>query len=157
MKRILLFSSLTLFISGTALAGGDYDTCIREEKSLRAREADDCSGMRYLFNPSGCFAAKRILKEHAAGACSEFVRAGRVGQTAPHLIQEKKTAPVAVIPATSKPTSRTISDPATTPPAGKTMDEVSQPTASSDQLKTENARLKAEIERLKMENEKLKK
>jgi len=151
MKKILTVSSLLLLISGTALAGSRYDECIKEEQALKAQQAGDCSGLKYLLNPSACFATQKALKVYAAGKCRQIGTEENVDFSAPKAVPEKK----------SPPPAKTVS---TVPVAGaasvavkKEVREVPQQEYTIEQLKEENARLKAENSRLRMENEQLRK
>src|SRR5512138_3215456 len=130
MRTILTVSVLLLFISGNVLAGGEYDRCIKEEKTLKAREAGDCSGLSYLVNPSGCFATQRALKEYTStGKCRKIGIAENVDFSAPPVIPAKKVGSVGRVGEV-------------TPVAAKKSElEVPQQESSYEQLKDENARL----------------
>jgi hypothetical protein len=151
MKTKLIVPSL-LLIAGNALAGTGYDTCIKEEKALKEQEAGKCSGLSKLLNPSGCFAAQRVLKEQAA-KCAEIARIDK---------PEAPAAPV-VVPAIpgkmgiAAPVPKAIEEPARTvsKPLSKAEPSVPQAPVDPELYKEENARLKAEIERLKSENQRL--
>src|SRR5512133_1189926 len=91
MKNLLFAAALLLCISGTALAGLEYDKCIKEEKALKAQEAGDCSGLKYLLNPSGCFATRKLLKEEGSGKCRKIGIAENVDFSTPKAIPEKKS------------------------------------------------------------------
>jgi hypothetical protein len=146
MRIILTVSALLLLISGNVLAGSEYDRCIKEEKSLKAREASACSGFSYLVNPSGCFATQKALKEYTStGKCKEIGNAEGVDFSSPPVIPTKKAG--------STGTAGTVSPAA----VKKSEREVPQPESSCEQLKDENARLRAEVSRLKAENERLRK
>lgn len=137
MKKVLATVAMVLLSSGSALAGAGYDRCVREEKALRAEVVDSCSGVRYLFNPSGCFAAQKAVKEYDHDRCKKVGEAEQVAvPSPPAAVQEKK---VGAGPA--QPESK---------PAGLRQE------SDVEQLKAENARLKAEITRLKAEIDQLK-
>jgi hypothetical protein len=140
MKNILVVSALLLLISGNALAGVEYDRCVNEEKSLKAQEVSNCGGLRYLLNPSGCFATRKALKEYASGKCKEIGTAESVDFS----VQKKVV-----------PEKKYIGEAGTRQKRIET--ELPQQATTIEQLKEENARLKAEIIRLKTENEQLRK
>lgn len=84
MQKACLISFILMIITIDASAGTGYDNCLREEKALRSRESGACSGMSYLFNPSGCFATQKDLKDYDKGKCraiglSEHVVFGKDG------------------------------------------------------------------------------
>jgi hypothetical protein len=139
MKNMLTVSALLLLMSGNALAGSEYDRCIKEEKELKAQKASQCSGLRYILNPSACFATQKALKEYASGKCNKTGIAENVDFNAQPVIPEKKV----------------ISDANTKQKKVET--EVPQQGNTIEQLKEENTRLKAEVSRLKAENEQLRK
>lgn len=142
MRIILTVSALLLLISGNALAGSEYDRCIKEEKTLKTQEASECSGLRYLLNPSACFATQKALKEYTAtGKCKKIGSAENVDFSVPPVIPEKKVSSVSKVGGVS-PIAVKKAEP-----------EVAQQESSCEQLKDENARLKAEISRLKAERE----
>jgi len=148
MKNSLIVSAVLLLISGHALAGSSYDECIKNEKAIKAQEADDCSGLKYLFNPSGCFATRKAVKEYAGGKCRQIGAAEHVDFTAPKVIPGKKTpSPVSTAPVIST----------TGVSVKKEIREMPQQEYTLEQLKEENVRLKAEISRLNTENEQLRK
>jgi hypothetical protein len=139
MKKILTVSALILLISGNALAGSEYDRCIKKEKALKAQEASECSGLRYLLNPSACFATRKVLKEYTSGKCKKIGSDENADFSVQAVIPEKKV----------------ISDVSTRQKEIET--DVPQQESTNEQLKEENSRLKAEISRLKAENEQLRK
>jgi hypothetical protein len=163
MKNLLTVSALLLSVSGTALAGSEYDRCIKAEKALKAQEVGECSGLRYLLNPSACFATQKALKEYKAGKCRQIGTAENVDFNAQAVTPEKKSGSPGSPGSTSKTGSagRVI----TTDSAGnvgivtvkKVETDVPRQESTLEQLKEENARLKAEISRLKAENEQLRK
>jgi hypothetical protein len=154
MKKLLIVSVSLLLISGTALAGSRYEECIKEEKSLKTQEASECHGLRYLLNPSACFATQKRLKEYAStDRCKRIGQAEKVDFSAPPVLTEKKFSSVS-----------TVSNAGSGVNAGKTSavspialmkSESSLPLleGTCEQLKEENARLKAEISRLTTELE----
>lgn len=144
MRIFLTVSVLLLLISGNVQAGSEYDRCIKEVKSLQAREASACSGFSYLVNPSGCFATQKALKEYTStGKCKEIGIAEGVDFSSPPVIPTKNAG--------STGSAGTVSPAA----VKKSERELPQQENSCEQLKDENARLKAEINRLKAENERL--
>lgn len=158
MKYLVCATLLLTLAPAVASAGDSYDACLKEQKALKSREADDCSGLKYLLNPSGCFAARKKVKEFAAGTCGEIIRAGKVevsaAPAAPAVPEKKIIVPPAAVPAAK---------PVVTPekPAAAATKTAPAPQASSpltmEQLKEENARLRAEIGRLKADMERMKK
>jgi hypothetical protein len=144
MRNILTVTALFLLIAGNALAGSEYDKCVADENTLKARETADCKGLSYLLNPSACFAAQKALKEYAGGKCRKIGIAENVDFSVQKAIPEKKTVSV------SRPNNSSINQ-------KKTETEAPQQVLTTDQLKDENARLRAEVIRLKAENELLKK
>jgi hypothetical protein len=146
MRIILTVSALLLLISGNVLAGSEYDRCIKEEKSLKAREASACSGFSYLVNPSGCFATQKALQEYTStGKCKEIGIAEGVDFSPPPVVPTKKAGSTGTVGGVS-------------PVAVKKPErELPQEESSCEQLKDENARLKAEVNRLRAENERLRK
>jgi len=151
MKNIVISAALLLLITGNALAGVEYDRCIKEEKALKAKEAGDCSGLKHLLNPSACYATKKVLKEYKGGKCRQIGLAENVDFSAPRVIPEQKNPPpvkaVSTVPVNSN-ASESVK---------KAEREAPQQAYTIEQLKEENARFKAEIDRLKTENEQLRK
>jgi cell division protein FtsB len=139
MKNILTMSALLLLISGNALAGSEFDRCIKEEKALKTRESSDCNGLKYLLNPSGCFATQKILKEYTAGKCKKIGMTENVDFSVQTISPEKKATSISNVDQKRLET------------------EVLQRESTIEQLKEENIRLKAEIVRLSTENNQLKK
>lgn len=139
MKILLAASVLLILMAGNARSGSEYDRCIKEEKVLKTEEASQCSGLRYLFNPSACFATQKSLKEYAAGKCRNIGMAEKVDFSVQAVIPEKKDISAA------------------SPGQKKAETDVPLQQDTIEQLKEENARLKAEINRLKAENEQLRK
>lgn len=72
MRKVILMSAILAAFSGYAFAGQHYDACLHQEKALRSKEADRCSGFQYLFNPSDCFATRKSLKEFNEGKCTKI-------------------------------------------------------------------------------------
>lgn len=118
--------------AGTASAGTIHDSCIAEEKALRAEASDRCSGLSYLFNPSGCFIAEKALKTFE-GKCRPMKTEAEPQQSMGEAV----------------PTSGSDSG------QEKAPHEALVPELNMEQLKAENTRLKAEIVRLKAEMEQL--
>ena len=139
MKNILIVSGLLLLISGTALAGTGYDQCIHQGKLLKAQEASDCKGLRYLFDPSACFATQKALKEYTTGKCKKIGINENVDFSVQPVIPKKKIG----------------SEPA--PPQKKIEPIAAQQTTTLEQVQEENTHLKTEVIRLKEENELLRK
>jgi len=143
MKFTAALISALLLLPGHALAASGYDTCVQEEKTLLAQEKERCSGLSYILNPSGCFAAQKALREQQGGKCRDIIREGEI-----------KAAP---IPPFAPPIVPTPAQ--TTPAPARTTDAAEKPGGGTEQecsrLKTENVRLRAEIERLRAEIEQL--
>jgi len=151
MRNLLTVSALLLLLPGTALAGSELDSCIKEEKALKAQEASECSGLRYLLNPSACFATQKALKEYRAGKCRQIGTAGHVDFNAQAVTPGKNSSSAgSVIPADSAGNAGIVA-------VKKVETDVLQQETTLEQLKEENGRLKAEISRLKAENEQLRK
>lgn len=154
MKKLLIVSVLLLLISGTALAGSKYDECIKEEKSLKTREASECHGLRYLLNPSACFATQKRLKEYTStDRCRKIGLAEKVDFSAPPVIPERKFSSVSTVSNTGSVVN--AGNTSAVSPIAVIKTESSLPLLEStcEQLKEENARLKAEISRLTTELE----
>lgn len=148
MKIYLIAAVLLLLISGNALAGSEYDKCIKEEKALKAQEAGDCSGFKHLLNPSACFATRKVLKEYAGGdKCRKIGLAENVDFSVQAVTTERKGH------------STNVSDGGKADGVGVKKSELELPQQENtvEQLKAENARLRAEISRIKTENELLRK
>ena len=148
MKNVLFVSVLFILFAENALAGGGYDACVKEEMALKAQEGADCSGLKYLLNPSGCFATRKFLKEYASGKCKTIGIAENVDFSVQKSIPVKKDSRAASVPAST--TSGVKVDKQIQP-------EAMQQNTTTDPLKEENARLTAEIIRLRAENEQLRK
>jgi hypothetical protein len=121
--------------AGTAVAGTVYDRCSAEEKALRLETVDQCGGLSYLLNPSGCFIAQKALKAFDSDKCRALKEAE---QTAP----EPQPGTAAEPPRSDKVDAKA-------PP------DAPVPEPDTAQLKAENARLKAEIVRLRAEMKQL--
>ena len=139
MKKVLALVAMVLLPSGSALAGDGYDRCVREEKALRAEVVDSCSGVRYLFNPSGCFAAQKAVKEYDNDRCKKIGEAEKV--TSP--------SPPAAVPEKNVGAGVGLTQAESTPAVPRQESDVEQLKAENAQLKAEIARLKAEIAQLK--------
>jgi len=160
MKNLLTVSALLLLASGTALAGSGYDGCIKEEKALKAKEASECHGLRYILNPSACFATQKALKEYMAGKCRQSGTAEIVDYNAPAVTPEINSNSSGSTSTTGSAGSASTTDSAVNVgivTEKKVETDVSLQETTLEQLKEENARLKAEISRLKAENEQLRK
>ncbi len=153
MKNLLIATILLSLVPGTVRAATTYETCMKEEKVLKTREVDDCRGLKYLLNPSGCFATRKKVKEFAGGACAEIIRAGKPETVAEPSPPQKMGVATPVAPPT--PTSIESPTKAVTQTAVTTEPVAAHIPATLEQLKEENARLKAEIGRLTIENKKL--
>jgi hypothetical protein len=155
MNNILIVFVLLILFSENALAGSDYDKCIKEEKTLIAQEASECHGLRYLLNPSACYATQKALKEYKAGKCKDIGSAEGVDFTVKPVIPEKKTS----IGNTAEKAGSVNTDivnsfgSVSTVPVKKSTPETPQQEPTLEQLKEENARLKAEVSRLTSELE----
>jgi hypothetical protein len=136
----LIFAALLL--PGHLLAASGYDTCVQEEQTLRAQEKDRCSGLSYILNPSGCFAAQKALKAHREGKCRDIVRAGETKAPVPPAAPPPVPAPALTAPAPPRT-------------AGAAKEPGTGTEQECDRLKAENARLRAEIERLRAEIDQL--
>ena len=169
MKSILTVSALVLLISGNALAGSQYDACIKKVKNLKTKEASDCSGLRYLLDPSSCFRTQRELKE-LDGSCAAIGAAEGVDTSAPQPVPEKRVTvapqkPAAAPPAAAVPYKNAVSvvpmppqkPAAQAPPVQPAVSAEPTVETTCDQARAENARLKAENNRLRAENEQLRK
>jgi len=169
MKTILTMSALLFLISGNAFAGSQYDACIKKVKSLKAKEASNCSGLKYLLDPSSCFRTQKELKE-IDSTCAAIGAAEKVDVSAPKTVPENKVtaapqkpaeaAPAAAVP--DKSAAGVVPAPphkpaAQTPPAQPVVSVEPTVETACDQARTENARLKSENIRLRAENEKLRK
>ncbi|HEY5974086.1 MAG TPA: hypothetical protein VIU41_05030 [Geobacteraceae bacterium] len=139
MKTMLVSLSMVLLLAGAANAGVGYDKCVREERSLRQKETDQCSGFSYMLNPSACFVTRKALAEYTAGKCREIGRAE--GVTLPVVV------PAPGVPVVKPQPARHASQPESAAPGpGVTMEQLQ---AENARLKAENARLQAELEQLK--------
>lgn len=131
MKKTTIVTALLMLITGNALAGVEYDKCLKEEQALKKQETSDCGGLSYLFNPSGCFATRKKLNEYVSGKCKKIGITERVDFSVLQVEPAKKSSS------------------AETVPMKKAEPEVVQQESLIEQLKKENARLKEENERLK--------
>ena len=146
MRTILTMSALLLLISGNVLAGSGYDRCIKEQNALKTQEARECGGLRYLFNPSACFATQKALKEYTStDKCKKIGIAENVDFGAPATVPAIKAGSIANVGG-ANPVAVKKPEP-----------QAPQKESTCEQLKDENSRLKAEINRLKAENEQLRK
>lgn len=116
--------------AGTAVAAATPDRCVAQEQALRAESAKACSGLSYLFNPSGCFIAEKALKAFDGDNCRAIAAS-----------EETRSGPLQAVTAVVPPPRSAMQEKA--PP------EAAVPESDLAQLKAENARLKAEIVRLK--------
>ena len=148
IKNLLTIGALLLALPVSGLAGSEYDRCIKEEKILKDREAGDCSGLSYLFNPSGCFATRKALREYTPGKCRDIGKAEHVEFSIQAPVSEKKRGATSRVITAATPVNDT---------ADRVETEMVPQLISLEQLQDENARLKSEVKRLKSENEQLKK
>jgi hypothetical protein len=161
MKNGLIVSCLFLLIAGDALAGSGYERCLKEEKALKAKEASDCSGLRYLLDPSSCFRTRKDLKEYTDGKCAAIGAAEQVDFSASPAVPEKKASPVSAppkpfepLPASAVPANKPAVA-VTATPLNPVESNAPVPVTTISQLQEENARLKSENLRLKNEIEQL--
>lgn len=165
MKIITALLSLSILLTGHALAATDHEICVQEMNTLAKREQDRCSGLSYLLNPSGCFAAQKALKVHQSGRCREIVKTGEVRpEMQPPSPPPTDAPPVRSPPALPAPDPKPPAEPphAETPPAtspapSAASGEGSGAVKECGQLRAENARLTAETDRLRAELELLRK
>jgi hypothetical protein len=162
MKIIETVIVLLLLMSCNALAGSGYDVCVTEEKALKAREASECSGFRYIFNPSACFATQKTLKEYKAGKCRQIGLGENVDFYAQPVVPEKKKNSAGTTAATVTTVNVGNAASAGAVPSAVVIDtaavkkatpEVAKQEPTLEQLKEENGRLKAEVSRLTAELE----
>lgn len=144
MRKIVLL--LTLVICSTlvvapAIAAGGYDVCRQEESRLRAAEAEQCSGMGYIFNPSACFNTRKALVPYGKGKC-RAIAAGE-GESGVGAEPVKPAEGAAMVGEARQPVRQTPV--ATTPPPT----ELEQLRQDVDELKTALKRLQEEMARLK--------
>jgi len=146
MRITLTLTTLFLLLSGTALAGSGYDACLKEQSALEAREASECSGFRYLFNPSPCFTTQRALREYTTtDKCKNIGIAEHVDFSVQPVSLEEKVGGDGMVDG-GNPVAVKKPEP-----------EVPHQENTCEQLKEENTLLKAEVLRLKTENEQLRK
>jgi hypothetical protein len=145
--EVKVAQDLTERIITTVPANPELDACRKQEKELNAKETDQCSGIKYTFNPSGCFSARRMLKEFNEGKCRKTAVEDK------EFLQEKSKR---ILPA-AKPASVIINSTVTVQPATKASIADTEPkqTGETEKLREENARVKAENERLRVEMEQL--
>jgi hypothetical protein len=129
---------LTLSLqAGTAGAAAAPERCAAREQVLRTEAEKACSGLSYLFNPSGCFIARKALAAFDVAACRAADAPEQTAAEPPRTTPATVPSPRSELPELS-PHTAALPDP---DPA---------------RLKAENIRLKVEIERLKAELEQLK-
>jgi hypothetical protein len=155
MKNAVMASLLLIVMSGHALAGSGYDTCIKEEKALKARESAECSGLRYLLNPSACYGTQKALKEYKAGKCRQIGITENVDFSTQQAIPEKKATAASTPSNEGSISSASKTESVNTVTTKKADPEVQKQEPTLEQLKDENARLKTEVSRLKAELEQL--
>jgi hypothetical protein len=125
--------------AGTAIAAATPDRCVAQEQALRTDAEKACSGLSYLFNPSGCFIARKALDAFDADTCRSTAAPGQTSTEPPPAVTtsvlpprsnlQEKVSPGAVVP-----------EP-----------DVAQLQAEIARLKAEIARLRAELEQLRGE------
>jgi hypothetical protein len=156
MKNILMIFLLLAVMSGKALAGSGYDTCIKEEKALKVKETAECNGLRYLLNPSACYGTQKSLNEYKAGKCRQIGINENVDFSTQPVVPSKKISAAGNIPtASAEGNLNSISkdERVRTVSAQKAGPEIPKQEPTAEQLKEENTRLKAEISRLNAELE----
>jgi hypothetical protein len=122
--------------AGAAVAAAPPDRCGTREQALRTEAESACSGLSYLFNPSGCFIARKALAAFDVETC----RANAAPEQTP-------TGPPEPIAAAVPPPRSDVQEQAPR--------EAAPPKPNVEQLQAEIARLKAEIARLRGEMEQL--
>jgi len=122
-----------ILIPFMACAGTGYEQCIKHEKSLREKEAGNCSGLSLLFNPSGCYSVQKELKEYDNGKCNKTSDREGVRSVTP----EQTVKSEAAIKADTQITADAVIN-----------SDIDTLTAENRQLKSEIIRLKKEIEAL---------
>jgi uncharacterized small protein (DUF1192 family) len=130
----------------TAAAAAAPDRCDAREEALRTEAENACSGLSYLFNPSGCFIARKAMQAFDDDKC------------------RADAAPAQTVTAPPRTTTEAVppqaSEAAVPPPRSDTQEKAQHgaavPEPNVAQLKEEIARLKAEIVRLRAEMEQLK-
>jgi cytochrome c556 len=122
--------------AGAAVAAASPDRCAAREQAFRTEAESACSGLSYLFNPSGCFIARKALAAFDVATC----RANAAPEQMP-------TGPPEPIAAAVPPLRSDLQE--------KAPCQAAAPKPDVEQLQAEIARLKAEIARLKGEMEQL--
>jgi len=150
LRETFLIILLTTICASVAFAGSGYDDCRKEEKRIRAAEAEQCSGLSYIFNPSACFNTRKALAPYTGGKCRSLV-----GTEA---VEERKVEPAkpAVVEPSMQPareSSGEVSGQSVLMPASKSV-AVDHP-SELELLRREVAGLRAELELLKEEVAKL--
>ena len=140
--------------AGIAVAASTPDQCIAQKTALRTAAVEACQGLRYLFNPSGCFIAQKALNAFDVDKCQATAATEQTVPVAP------QTVPAVVPPQTVTAPAPPQTVPASVPPPRSAVQEnapheAAVPETDVAQLKAENARLKVEIVRLKAEMEQL--
>ncbi len=125
----------------------ELDACRKQEQELKSKEIDQCSGIKYTFNPSGCFSARRILKEFEESRCRKIEVADKASFNENSNKTIPKDPPVVAAPVTSP----LRVNPSITPAA----DTLPKQPGETEKLREENARIKAENDKLKAEMEQL--
>lgn len=148
MKNLLIIAVVLILTSINALAGVGHDSCIKREKELKSQEADNCSGLKYLLNPSGCFATRKALKEFKAAKCTQIGSSESIDVNTPKVIPQKKI---------NNLNSAVSTDSVSSVAVKKAEPEVPQKENTIEQLKEENTRLKTELDKIRKENEQLRK
>lgn len=133
--------------SAVAMAGSGSDACIQEEQRLRSEEAERCSSVGYIFNPSACFNARKALLPYTKGKCRNLATTeGGAEQKSP------VAAPPVSSPAPPARGAPAVDAVSTAPPSPRsTPVQPSAPPTELELLKGEIAELRAEMKRLQEE------
>jgi hypothetical protein len=151
MKQYLtVVISVGLVLASTvAIAGSGSDACRQEEQRLRAEEAERCSSVGYVFNPSACFNARKALLPYTKGKCRNLAAAEGGAELMAPVAAAPAPSPAPAPPARVAPAVDAVP---TTPPAPRVT--TGQSTAAQSELellKGEIAELRAEMKRLQEE------
>lgn len=127
-----------------AFGNSDHDLCLQEEKRLRSEQADLCSSMGYLFNPSACINARKALIRHENGKCRQAV-AGEMDEQGKAVIKPPAESPLHGDGDTS--TTAVI--------AAAVQAKESSVSAEMDSMRRDIEEMKAELRLLRQEIERL--
>jgi hypothetical protein len=134
---------VVVLLAGGAWGAADRETCQGDLKLLRSAEAEQCSGMSYIFNPSACFNTRKAISSLNSERC------GQPAVTAvPASSPVDQPAPAKPGPAV-KESPTAASEPASQQPPPRQV--VAVPLTETEQIKAELAELKAELLKLKGE------